>query len=82
MYSKTGATIYYRGQEFRSLKGAGFKAIYHEVGTGDECWISGPRRDGRDSLYATNISTEIDADVSDEYWAKIRKRQTEKNKLR
>jgi len=25
-YSKTGATIYYRGKEFRSLKGAGFKA--------------------------------------------------------
>jgi|SRR5579862_2235041 len=73
-YSKTGATIYYRGQEFRSLKGSGYKANYYEVGTGEQYWISGPRRDGCDALYATNIATEIDADVSDEYWTKIRKR--------
>lgn len=35
-YSKTGATLYYRGHEFRSLKGAGFKASYYHVETGDE----------------------------------------------
>ena len=51
MYSKTGATIYYRGQEFRSLKGAARKANYYDVATGDEYWISGPRRDGCDALY-------------------------------
>ena len=73
-YSKTGATIYYRGQEFRSLKGRGFKANYYEVETGAEYWISGPRKDGRDALYATNIPTEIDEDVRDEYWTQIRKR--------
>jgi len=73
-YSKTGATVYYRGQEFRSLKGNGFKANYYEVNTGDEYWISGPRRDGRDALYNTNIAPEIDSDVRDEYWAQIRKR--------
>jgi hypothetical protein len=72
-YSKTGATIYYQGKEFRSLKGAGFKANYYEVATGDEYWISGPRKDGQDSLYATNIAPEIDVDVSDEYWSQIRK---------
>jgi hypothetical protein len=33
-YSKTGATIYYGGREFRSLKGAGFKANYFDVETG------------------------------------------------
>jgi hypothetical protein len=46
-YSKTGATIYYQGKEFRSLKGAGFKANYYEVGTGDEYWISGRARMAR-----------------------------------
>lgn len=73
-YSKTGATIYYRGREFRSLKGAGFKANYYDVATGEEYWISGPRKDGRDALYATNIATEIDEDVADEYWNQIRSR--------
>lgn len=40
-HSKTGATIYYRGKEFRSLKGAGFKANYYDVESGEEYWISG-----------------------------------------
>jgi len=71
-YSKTGATIYYRGKEFRSLKGAGFKANYYNMENGEEYWISGPRKDGCDALYATNVPTGIDDDVSDEYWMKIR----------
>jgi len=74
-YSKTGATLYYQGHEFRSLKGAGFKANYYDVATGDEYWISGPRKDGNDALYATNVATEIDQDVANEYWAQIRNRQ-------
>jgi hypothetical protein len=79
VYSKTGATIYYQGKEFRSLKGSGFKANYYDVETGDEYWISGPRKDGLDSLYATNVAAEIDPDVSDEYWAAIRKRPDRSN---
>lgn len=71
-YSKTLATIYYRGKEFKSLKGAGFKANYYDVETGERYWISGPRKDGRDALYPTNIPAEIDDDVRDEYWGRIR----------
>lgn len=41
-YSKTLKTLYYRGLEFRSLKG-GYKANYGEVASGEEYWISGPR---------------------------------------
>lgn len=73
-YSKTGATIYYRGQEFRSLKGSGFKANFYDVETGDHYWISGPRKDGLDALYATNIAPVVDEDCRDEYWSEIRKR--------
>jgi hypothetical protein len=78
-FSKTGATLYYRGREFISLKGSGFKANYLEVGTGDEYWISGPRKDGRDALYPTNVATEVDADVSVEYWTEIRNRPKSSN---
>lgn len=70
--SKTGATLYYKDHQFRSLKGAGFKANYFDIETGDEYWISGPRKDGADALYATNIQTEVDEDVRQEYWTKIR----------
>ncbi len=72
-YSKSLATIYYHGKEFRSLKGGGFKANYYDVDDGEQYWISGPRKDGRDALYATNIPTKIDDDVKDEYWTKIGK---------
>jgi len=71
-FSKTGATIYYAGMEFMRIRG--FKANYMEVNTREEYWISGPRKDGCDALYATNIPTEIDEDVASEYWTKIRKR--------
>jgi hypothetical protein len=73
-FSKSGATLYYKGQQFRSLKGSGFKANYYDVETGDEYWISGPRKDGVDALYATNIQTDVDEDVREEYWSKIRKK--------
>lgn len=72
MFSKTGATLYYAGKSFQSMKGSGFKSNYFEVESGEPYWISGPRKDGKDSLYPTNIAPEVDADVHDEYWSKIR----------
>jgi len=70
--SKSGATLYYGGKTFRSLKGSGVKSNYFDVETGEHYWISGPRRDGKDALYATHIRPVIDKDVQDEYWAKVR----------
>ena len=71
-FSKSGATLYYAGKSFQSLKGSGFKSNYFEVESGEPFWISGPRKDGRDSLYATNVAPVVDADVHEEYWSKIR----------
>ena len=71
-FSKTGRTIYYQGKTFKSLNGSGFKANYYEEASGDHYWISGPRRDGTDRLYGESTPVEIDADVREEYWCKIR----------
>jgi hypothetical protein len=71
-FSKTGRTLYYRGRSFQSLKGAGFKSNYYDVETGEEYWISGPRKDGVDRLYAESTPVEIDDDVREEYWSEIR----------
>jgi len=78
-FSKTRATLHYKGQEFRSLKGSGFKANYFNVETHDRYWISGPRRDGQDRLYVSNIPVEIDNDVREEYWTEIRRKPELKN---
>jgi hypothetical protein len=70
-FSKSGKSIYYRGRMFQSLKGSGFKANYFDAESGEEFWISGCKKDGRDHLYGGTI--EIDEDVREEYWAQIRK---------
>jgi hypothetical protein len=73
-FSRTGATLHYGAKSFQSLKGSGFKANYFDVGTGEQYWISGPRRDGTNRLYKSNWPVEIDEDVREEYWTEIRKK--------
>src|SRR5437660_11625905 len=79
-FSKRGKKIYYGGKTFQSLKGAGFKANYFDVETGDEYWISGCKRDGTDRLYRERIPVEIDDDAREEYWRDIRGQPEKKDK--
>jgi hypothetical protein len=72
-FSKTGRTLYYRGLTFQSLKGAGFKSNYYCVETGENYWISGPKRRGGDRMYGSVLPVEIDEDVREEYWRNIRR---------
>ena len=78
-FSKSGKSFYYRGKEFRSLKGMGFKSNYYDVDTHDDYWISGPKRDGQDRLYGGG-SVEIGDDVREEYWTEIRKEPSSKDR--
>jgi hypothetical protein len=75
-FSKTRRSLTYRGKEFS--KANGFKANYL-CETGEWFWISGPKKRGGDALYATNIPTEIDEDVREEYWTDIRKQPERKD---
>ena len=68
--SKTGKTLRYKGREFQSLKGSGFKANFFDVETGDYFWIVGCRKDGNDGLYRTKIF--VDENIREEYWTNIR----------
>jgi len=72
-FSKSGRTLYYDGQTFQSLKGAGFKSNYYCVETGEDYWISGPKRRGGDRMYGSALPVEIDEDVREEYWRDIRR---------
>jgi hypothetical protein len=77
-FSKTGKSISYGGRTFQSLKGSGFKANYFDVETGEKFWISGPRKDGKDRLYAeSSAPIQIDPDVAEEYWRDIRGKLSE-----
>jgi hypothetical protein len=68
--SKTGRTLYYGNLELASLGGRGYKANYFDPATGDEYWVSGPRKDGQDTLSPGLV--EIDEDVREEYWRQVR----------
>jgi hypothetical protein len=71
-FSKTGQTVEYRGQKFQKAKD-GYKWNHFDIETGDHYWISGPREDGQDRLYLrSSLPVEIDEDVREEYWTKIR----------
>lgn len=70
-FSKSGRSIVYRGRQFASQDGAGFKSNYVEVATGKPFWISGCREDGGDALYS--VPVEIDEEAREEYWLEIRK---------
>jgi hypothetical protein len=68
--SKSGRTLFYGELELLAIGGRGSKANYLAVGTGDTYWISGPRKDGQDTLYPGVVH--IDDDVREEYWRTIR----------
>ena len=74
--SKSGKSVYYDGKTFETLRGSGFKANYFDVETGEQYWISGCRKDGRDALYPTEAT--VDEDVREEYWCEIRKQPENK----
>ncbi len=75
-YSKTVRSLHYQGRRFDSLGGRGFKANYCDE-TGREYWISGCKKDGTDALYSTTV--EIDDDVREEYWIRIRNKPESKD---
>ncbi|HEY0985680.1 MAG TPA: hypothetical protein VGD80_01460 [Kofleriaceae bacterium] len=68
--SKTGRTLYYGDLVLESLAGRGYKANFIDLATNDTYWVSGPRRDGQDTLYPGVV--EIDEYVIEDYWRDIR----------
>jgi hypothetical protein len=77
VFSKSLQTVYYMGRTLQRTKG-GYKYNHLDVETGDEYWISGPKRNGADGLYGPR-PTRIDEDVREEYWTLIRKQPTKKH---
>jgi hypothetical protein len=72
-FSRTGRTLYYKDLKFQSLEGQGIYGNYFDVRTGEEYWISGPKKSGQDRQWAGSGRVEIDPDVADEYRQVIRK---------
>ncbi len=66
-FSKTGLTIYFNGQAFRSCDGKGIGANYYDIETEDEYWISGVKKNQQDRHWAGGGSIMIDKTIVEEY---------------
>ncbi len=71
-FSRSGRTIYYGGKAYQSLTGSGIGANYFELESGEQYWISGPKKNGQDRHWAGAGPVQIDPDVTAEYWREIR----------
>lgn len=79
-FSKSGSSVYYGQTRFETLKGGGVSGNYSNVDTGEEYWISGCKKNGQDRHWAGSGTVEIDDDVREEYWTKIRSQPEHKDK--
>lgn len=71
-FNRTVKTLRYRGKRFQK-GGTDSGANYHDVDTREGYWISGPKRNGQDRHQRRGGGpVEIDEDVREEYWTKIR----------
>lgn len=68
--SRSTRTYHYRGRHLAKTK-SGYKYNCVDEETGEEYWVSGPRRDGADKLYGGTV--QIDEDARVEYWTEIRR---------
>jgi len=66
-FSKSWRTAYFHDLALRQVSGL-FDANFVDPATGDEYWVSGPKRDRTDGRY-TNQQPSVDDDVIDEYEA-------------
>ncbi len=67
--TNSGRSFLYQGKQLLKTK-SGYKYNCIEVETGDQYWVSGPKKRGGDTLYGGVV--EIDEDAREEYWLRIR----------
>lgn len=68
-FSRSTRSFYYGGRRFEKTK-SGYKYNCFDVETGENYWISGPKKNGQDKLYGGVV--EIDEDARVQYWSEIR----------
>jgi hypothetical protein len=65
--SKSKTTIYFNGRALCRSKGSGVAGNYFDIETGDEYWISGPKKNGADRHWAGSGRILVEAAALTEY---------------
>ena len=66
-FSRTGKTVYYKDKVLKRASGGGISGNHYDEATGEEYWISGIKKRGTNTHWATGGHVEIDDDAHDEY---------------
>lgn len=69
--SKTRRSVFFRDRELTAIRGGGIRGNYRDVASGQEYWVSGPKKNRQDRHWAGGGSVEIDGDARDEYFKLI-----------
>ena len=64
--SKTGRTVYFNGKALKRTSRA-IAGNHYDLETGDEYWVSGIKKDGRDRHWAGSGKIQIEASAVNEY---------------
>jgi hypothetical protein len=67
MPSRSGRALYFGSRLLKRAKGGGIAGNYFDAETGDEYWVSGVRRDGRDRHSIGSGKVAIEAGAVAEY---------------
>ena len=66
-FSKSSRSIYYRDLRLQRIKGGGIAGNYFNTASGDECWVSGVKKDGTNRHWAGGGEVVVDDDAKAEF---------------
>ncbi|GAB5523025.1 MAG: hypothetical protein Roseis2KO_08970 [Roseivirga sp.] len=70
-YSKSGRTIYFNEQAFKTCRYGNFDHNFVDIETGQGYWISGVKKNGQDRHWSGGGKIQVQRDIVDEYLALV-----------
>src|SRR5690606_33538843 len=71
-FTRTGRSLYFHDKMLQACKGGGVAGNFIDVAMGEEYWVSGPKKNGRDRHRHGGGSVLIDVDAAEVYWREVR----------
>lgn len=68
-FSRSKATVYFNGRALKRAKGGGVSGNYFDIESGEEYWVSGVKKNGRDRHWAGSGRVWVEAGAVEEYLA-------------
>ena len=79
-FSGSGRTLYFDGKAFQTLAGKGISGNYYNIETGEEYWISGPKKNMTDRHRFGSGKICIEERILEDYLKLVGRRELDKNR--